>query len=98
MRAHCGADGTASAGGLRLPHAILRVRLHRFAADGSDRGTALIRARDDAEARDRADSLAEALARGVATAPAALPDLAVGGRRLHILEYIPTDAESTGSP
>ena len=61
MRAHCGADGTASAGGLRLPHAILRVRLHRFAADGSDRGTALIRARDDAEARDRADSLAEGL-------------------------------------
>ena len=59
MRAHCGADGTASAGGLRLPHAILRVRLHRFAVDGSDRGTALIRARDDAEARDRADSLAE---------------------------------------
>ena len=39
----------------------------------------------------RADSLAEALARGVATAPAALPDLVVGGRRLQAQPQIDCD-------
>ena len=36
-------------------------RLHRFGVDGSDRGTVLIRARDDAEAKHQADRLAEGL-------------------------------------
>ncbi|MEE7446552.1 hypothetical protein MRF4_01170 [Methylobacterium radiotolerans] len=40
---------------------VSAYRLRRFATDGSDRGTVLIRAHDDTEARQQADRLAEGL-------------------------------------